>query len=155
MKFDLYCAAACRDEGDLAQLGACGYVLVMSDPRGTRSREFHFALGGSDSLLGEVQAARLALASIAPAYRQHPLVLHTSSHDVAEALVSPTTRVPSSKALTDLRRFFGFYRGAEVAVEAAPSPDMMRARQLAKLGLETQKDFDSGTITPGEDNDKV
>lgn len=155
MKFDIYCAGTCRDEGEFAQVGACGYVLAMTDQRGIRLREFGFALGGSDTALAEVQAVRLALASIAPAYRTSVAVIHTTCPLVAETLSSDAD--PSDpKTVRDLRRFFGFYPAAEVVLETEPSPYLVRARQLAKLGVETQKDFDSGTFDPkGGPNAKV
>lgn len=153
MKFDVYCAGACRDEGELSQLGACGYVLVMTDSRGSRLREFGFALGGSDSGLAEAQAVRLALASIAPAHRSSAMVIHTTYPPVAEMLSSDGPGPDEPMAVKDLRRFLGFYPAVEVVLEAEPSPHLVRARQLAKLGVETQKDFDSGTLDPRGDSD--
>jgi hypothetical protein len=139
VNIDIYCTGISSGQGVSARAG-CGFVLEVSDGHGKiRRREFHYGLGASPQDLCELQAIRLALAAVAPAFRSCKTVLHIASQNAAgEILKSPD----GSRAADEARRWFKYYSDIQVMVHCARIP---RAYELAKLGMETQLEFDSLT----------
>lgn len=125
-------------------MGGAGVVLVFIDAHDrSQLREFHFALGGSDQELSEIQAVRLALASVLPSCRGAKTVLHLESLGLAERLKMGTHQdTPTKEAL----RWYGYYRNIEITVHSEPQGHLLRAVELARIGRDTQRDFDSLTI---------
>ncbi len=149
MKINAYCAGASKGSG-LTVLGGAGVVLVFTDDHNrSRQREFHFALGGSDQELAEVQAVRLALAAVSPPYRGAKAVLHVESPTLAEGLTR-TLGINLNEPTQEARRWYGYYKDIEVTVHSEPHGPLLRAVGLAKMGRDTQRDFDS--LTTGVKN---
>lgn len=149
MKIDLYCAGASKGD-DLTILGGAGVVLVFTDAHNrSQQREFQFALGGSGQELAELQAVRLALAAVSPPYRGAKAVLHLESPAVAEALTR-TLGIHLDDTAKEARRWYGYYKNIELSVHSDPQGLLLRAVELAKMGRDTQRDFDS--LTTGVKN---
>lgn len=143
MKIDIHCSGASRGDAH-TMLGGCGVVLRYSDDHGrSRSREMHFGLGNSDQLLCEWQAARIGLASVVPGFRTVKVSLHVESIALANFLGDKAQT--ANQVLVELKRWFGYYRDIDVVVHADAVGPMLRARQLALMGQETQREFDSLT----------
>lgn len=143
MNLEIYCAGAYRDAGQPIQMAGCGIVLYATDALGRQQfREYYYGLGSSDPDLTEIQAARLALASVIPAFRVAKTVLYTISQRVADVLTSDEN---TAKAAMELRRWFKLYRNIEVTVLTGSDERMERACTLARQGLDTQENFDSHT----------
>lgn len=151
MKFEIYCAGLSRDEGQISQIGGCGIVLLATDgQRRVQCREFAFGLGSSSQMLADVQAARLALASIVPAMRVHRCFLFIDSQDVANFLTSPATVLGIREQVAELKRWYGYYKDVSVNLLSAIHPRFERAKELAKQGLDSQAPYDSGTFAISE-----
>lgn len=151
MKFDLYCAGLCRDNGKLSQIAGAGIVLVNEDVDQVRRRELGFPLGSSNTYLAEIQAVRLALASIKPGMRHHPTVIHAVGQYAArllatrdhEYVVKPSKNV---EEIGELRKWYSFYPKIQVVKADKAAVEVIRARELAKVALETQEEYDSQTM---------
>ncbi len=149
MTLDLYCVGMSQGE-DFHILGGCGILMLFRDDHGrTQRREFAWGLGGSSQELCDFQAVRLALASVAPAFRGARTTVHVESPEVAAYL---TKDAPDDQvgAMVDTSRWYGYYKDIQVMVHAEPGSQLARARELAKMGMSTQKEFDS--LTQGAAN---
>lgn len=142
MRIDGYCAACCIDEGDPTQLAGCGIILSYIDSAGRKkSREFGFALGGSDFELASIQSVRLALSSIIPAHRNYESVIRTDNPRIVDILNGADTRyVQASKVL---KQWFGFYSDLKVIYDGVRSS---RASEIALKVAEEQEHYDSGSL---------
>lgn len=149
MKIDAYCAGASKGEG-LSLIGGAGIVLVFTDDHGrSQQREFHYPLGGSDQELSEIQSVRLALAAVSPPYRGAKTTLHVESPALADALTR-TLGIHLNEPAKEARRWYGYYKNIELSVHSDPQGKLLRAVELAKMGRDTQRDFDS--LTTGVTN---
>ncbi len=131
-------------------LAGCGIVLLFMDAVArTQRREFYYGLHNSDETLAEIQAARLALASVGAGSRSAPTTIHTQSLVVANLLTKPALAAAPelSRATAEIRRWYSYYRRIEVVVAAARDEFLSRAYDLAQQGMSTQKHWDSGTTT--------
>lgn len=152
MIIELYCAGACRDNGKPTQLAGGGVVLRAHDDKDVKERNFSYGFGNSTANLADVQAVRLALASIAPQYRRHKAILHIISNYVLSMLAKDgpgfkREPVKNSEEISDLRRRIGRYSDLEVIHAKADDPLIKRAKDLAKRGLDTQQNTDSKTLS--------
>lgn len=152
MKIDLYCVGMCRDNGKPTQLAGCGVVVVFTDDHSRTSfRSFKWALGNSTQNLADLQAARLALASVKSAFRGATSILHTNSSYVLRMLerdgkafvVNPKK---NTAEVEEVRKWFGFYNDIAAIVENPNDDNMVQARDLAEMALNTQEHSDSGTL---------
>ncbi len=152
MKVDLYVVGACRDNGKPTQIAGCGIVLVFTDEHGRTSfRSSQYGLGNSTQNLADVQATRLALASVRAAHRGTPAVLHISSNYVSRMLecegkafiASPSKNVVEVR---EMRRWFSYYSDILVIVENPNDDHMAQAKDQAEISLSTQTHSDSGTL---------
>jgi hypothetical protein len=144
---EIYVAGAVRDEGEVSMMGGAGVVIsFMDEHRRRQKREFHFGLGASPLALAEIQAARLGLASVLPAFRDRPTVLYTTSPELA-AVVTDGAVVDDAFAtqVTELRRWQSYYKDLSVEMMIVPTEPMVRAKNLAEAGLRDQKAYDSET----------
>lgn len=107
-------------------------------------REFHWGLGASAQGLCDLQAVRLALASVAPAGRGARTVVHINSPEVADYLTHPLPD-DGNKIVIDMRRWYGYYKNITVMMHADQHGSIARAGDLARMGMDTQKEFDSQT----------
>lgn len=146
MNIAIYCIGAARDEGTLSQIGGCGVVLVAVDEYSrVQSREFSFGLANSNRVLSEIQACRLAFASIIPRFRSGNVTLFIECPDVAEFLTSDVTLVGFKDQILDLRKWRKYYKNLSVNVVTGSNQRLDRARELANLGLKSQNNTDSKT----------
>jgi len=146
VQINLYCAGLCRDEGQLSQLGGCGLVLTSTDDYGRpQYREYHYGLGSSDQALCDVQAARLVLASVAPAFRAAKVTLYVDNPKLAEYLIDGVPEI-DVQTYKEARRWISYFNDVNVVVQAGDHPQLDRAKELARMGLETQREFDSLTV---------
>ena len=152
---EMYCAGDCTHEGEPTQKGGCGIILVSTDKYGrTQHREFHYGLGNSNLDLAELQAVRLAMASVSPANRADKVTVTTNSVLVATILTDDAdTDVikGKQKIIAEVRKWYGFYKNIEIVVAAGNDRHMDRALELARKGLTTQSVFDTLTL-PGDAN---
>lgn len=146
MRTDFYCVSVCRDDGQPTQIAGCGVVVVFTDDQNrVQSRAFSYGLGNSSQDLADLQAVRLALASIKSSFRSDTSVLHTSSDYVIQVMCHQGGSQENTREIVEARKWFGFYGNVSVAKEDSNHALMMRARSLAKMGLDTQERSDSGT----------
>jgi hypothetical protein len=151
MNIELYAAGVTRDEGKLSHLAGAGTVLVATDDLGrVQCRHFYFGMGGSSLVLTEIQAARLALASVIPSCRVYKTTLLTDNPVVAAVLTGTAPQEGQEQQVAELRRWWSYYRDIRVEVLAGGHPHLDKARALAKDGLEKQDNFDSLTFTLAE-----
>jgi hypothetical protein len=145
MKLDICVAGASRDEGQISCVGGAGMVLTFTDKDDRiQRREFYFSLGGSGQLLAEIQAARLALASVAPMFRLYPTVLYTTSLGLAGILTDKISQSTFTAQIAELLRWYGYYKN--IAAEVVSDSELLSlATRLAHTGLESQKHHDSLT----------
>lgn len=142
MKIEGHCATSCIDEGEPTQLAGCGIILSYIDFAGRRkSRQFGFALGGSDSELASIQSVRLALSSIIPAHRHYSSIIWVDNSSVVDILNGADTKyVEAAKVL---KRWFGFYADLKVVYDTVRSD---RASEIALMVAENQEHYDSGSL---------
>lgn len=145
MNIDIFCVGCSRGE-DVTTIGGCGLVMVsVGDDGRVYKREFHYGLSGSDQLLCEFQSVRLGLASVIPSCRGDKVTLHVMSSMVADYLTSG--RSDETKPMKEAARWYSYYKDIQVVVHSdCRGGYMERADQLARLGMDTQKEFDSLTI---------
>jgi ribonuclease HI len=141
-------AGATRDENELTVVGGAGVVITFTDEhKRKQKREFYYGLGASSLALTEVQAARLGLASVLPAFRDRPVVLYTTSSELADLI---TDGAEGNDAFThqikELRRWQSYYRNLSVEVLVERSESLVRAKNLAESGMRDQKIYDSETF---------
>lgn len=152
MKFDLYSVGLCRDNGQPTQIAGCGVILVYTDNHNRVSfRSAKYGLGYSTQNMANLQAARLALASVKSHYRDQSTVLHTNSEYVARMLKRDGQNFVMSPAknaeiVEEMRRWFSYYKNISVIVENQNDEHMLQAKDLAEVGLATQIRSDSGTM---------
>lgn len=149
MKFEIYCAGCCRDDGTLSQVGGCGIVLRCVDDIGRiQWRDFSFGLAGSSQLLSDIQAVRLALSSVIPSGRSHDVTLNLENPQVATILTAkelPDCAKDYKHQVSEMKRWYGYYTNISIQVHAGPLTHLDKARGLAKRAMETQKQTDSLT----------
>lgn len=168
MKFDIYTVGVCQNDGHPTQIAGCGVVMVFTDDYDRVSfRSANYGLGNSTQNLADIQAIRLALASVRALHRSVPTVLHTNSHyvnmvlecfsdDISQSapeqltgkdfVVKPTKNVD---AIAEMRRWFSYYNEITVVVEDLDDPlipNMTQAKDQADIALVTQMRSDSGTL---------
>jgi hypothetical protein len=149
MKLDLYCVGVCHDDGEPTQIAGCGMVIIFTDDYGRiRARSFGYGLGNSNQNLADLQAARLALASVKPAFRGGISVLHTTNQYVVKMLdrnLSPVLR-RNDREIQETRRWYSYYNNITTVLEDHNNSNITQARDLAEIGLTTQERSDSGTL---------
>jgi hypothetical protein len=153
MKFEVFCAGQCRDDGLISQVGGCGVVLKCVDDIGRiQWREFGFGLSGSSQLLCDIQAVRLALSSIIPAGRSHEVTLNLENPQVATFLTAPEPSIAVLQLaakyrhqIAEMRRWYGYYTAISIQVHAGSLHFLDKARELAQAAMESQKASDSLT----------
>jgi ribonuclease HI len=142
----------CRDNGKPTQIAGCGVVVVFTDDHNrTQFRTYKYGLGNSTQNLADLQAVRLALASVRPAFRGGEAILHVNSSYVLRVMeregkafiVNPKKNV---REVTEVRKWYGFYNDISVVMENPNDDNMMQAKDLAEMGLATQEHSDSGTL---------
>lgn len=152
MKIDFYCVGMCQDNGKPTQIAGCGVVIVFTDDHDrTKFRTFKYGLGNSTQNLADLQAVRLALSSVRPAFRGGETVLHVNSSYVTrmmerEGKAFLSNPQKNSREVTEVRRWYSFYSNISVVVENPDDDNMMQAKDLAEIGLATQEHSDSGTL---------
>jgi len=147
MKVDVFCASAVRDGEHFSQMGGCGVVLIATDDHNrVQCREFSYGLGGSSLILCDIQASRIALASIAPGMRSELVTIFTESMEVADLLTSTRESHKFIHQTAELRRWGSYYKDLSVNVVTNVIGHMARAKELAIVGLNKQRNSDSGTF---------
>ena len=168
MKFDIYTVGVCQNDNQPTQIAGCGIIMIFTDDYDRVSfRSANYGLGNSTQNLADVQAVRLALASVRALHRSVPTTLHTNSHyvnmilecfsnDVSQStpeqsigkdfVVKPTKDVD---IIAEMRRWFSYYDDITVIVEDPDDPlsnSMTQAKDQADTALITQMRSDSGTL---------
>ena len=152
MKIDFYCVGVCQNDGEPTQLAGCGIVVVLTDDHNrTKFRTFKYALGNSTQKLADLQAVRLALASVRSSFRSGNAHLHIDSTYVARILEKSGKAFIESlseykREAQEVRQWFGYYSRILVIVENQNDENMLQAKDLANIGLATQEHSDSGTL---------
>ena len=157
MKIDFYCVGVCQNDGEPTQLAGCGVVVVFTDDYNRiKLRAYKYALGNSTQNLADLQAVRLAFASVRSPYRSATTHLHTNSVYVARMLKrdgKAFAEVPTEyqHEVQMVRQWFGYYDQIIVVAEnpqivTQTDENMLQAKDLADMGLITQEHADSGTL---------
>jgi len=152
MKFVVYCNIVVNDENTPTQMAGCGIVLILNVDGHIKRRDLSFALGGSDSELSSIQCLRLALTSIIPSFRKHPLEVHVNDRKAVDLLVRSGDEFVNMSAryfnqVSDMRRLFVQYPDVNFILEINDYDDYMRdACRLANTVVKSQKNTDSGTF---------
>lgn len=146
MSIDIYCAAAVARSGEINQTGGCGVVLVAMDRfHRKQQREFSYGLGGSSLNLCEIQAVRLGLASVLPGHRATKVTIYVDSQDLASILTTNVAMMGYLSQIGDMRKWCNLYKDLSVHLLAVPNTYLDKAKKLAKIGCEEQKNRDSST----------
>lgn len=150
MQLSVFAVGHCGAAESLARLAGCGIVLVYSDNHGrVIKRELAFALNNSPPELADLQAVRLALATVKPLARTGSTMLHITSLLTYKQLhlVDGEYQADSkfTAALHDARFWLERYPNVILAV-IGESAELARAAELARNACTTQRHFDSGTI---------
>jgi hypothetical protein len=165
MQLKVYAVGCCLNEGYVTQLAGCGILLAAIDKidgvyancSSKKIRRFSYGLGDSGQDLADLQAVRLALASIGPDFRKYPTEIFVNNQIVFDVTAAKTPEVFNDKlhqlllvqnVIKDLRKWIGFYDDAAVKLSGFTSDDkkyMEEAMSLAENAAALQKQSDSGT----------
>lgn len=153
MRVELYAAGASTGKGPTLNGGA-GIVLRYLAETPQR-RELSFGLATSDAFLSDIQAVRLALAAVGPAFR-NDAVLFVDNKEIADLLSDVLSALPDQyvKHVDDLKRWYSYYTKIEVEVVCLEDEGFVvgnnqhfnRAKELAVQAMKVQKSSDSKTF---------
>lgn len=133
MRLELYSV------GVVGKQNGAGVVLCALDDHGrTRYRKLGFRLGANSVSQAEIQAARLALASVRAACRSWPAILFVTSNHVPTTLTQPA----EGFLLTELHRWANYY--SDLRVEVIPPGGQIM--DLALTLAQRAADYDSDTL---------
>ncbi len=142
---DIYCHAASEGEGDARRAGA-GVVLVWRDEHGrVQKRRMSFALSSCAQAVAERHALKLALASVAPANRREPTVIHTCLPSLADIL---TWRHDPDDTI---RRWYNYFSDIQIMAHSDAEDSLGDALHLSQVAARSQADFDSKTVVETPD----
>lgn len=162
----MYAVGCCLNEGYVTRLAGCGILLIAideidgiyADRSSKMIRKYSYGLGDSGQDLADLQAVRLALASVGPDFRKHPTEIFVNNQVVPDIIAAkPGTscalyhRFDEAHCLPvikDLHKWVGFYDNAIVKLIESTSDDkkyMKEAMSLAEDAAAIQKQSDSGT----------
>jgi len=145
MKIELY-ASGISNNDEISPSAGCGVVLfAIDDYKRIQCREMSFVLDNSPQLLADVQATRLALSSIIPSMRKHSCLLFINNQNVADFLTSSIIVKEIEDQIFELKRWYGYYNDISINLLSTTNQHFESSKNLAKLALESQKPFDSGT----------
>lgn len=141
---DIYAYGYCRDENSLSQLSGCGIVMDFIDDHQQLIREYGYSLGTCSTGMAQLQAVRLALASVAPRFRSLPVKLFVPDIQLVTdyMVIYPSER----NIIDDLNRWYSYYDVVDMVVADTSHERMARAVLLCKRAIDTQSNYDSSTI---------
>jgi len=139
---DVYCAVSAENVEEITQLTSCGILLIFQDSPHIRCRLMGYGLGASSLELANIQAMRLALASVNPAYRRSTVHIHVADESVLQLLASPEP----SEAVSALLCWCEYYTDLGFIIESPNNENMMVCRSLARDICATQQTYDSRTL---------
>lgn len=152
MLIDIYCASSIKDNGKVTQLSGCAIIMTLHDGDVKKIRKFGYPLGASPLALANIQAARLALASILPVFRgSSTVVLHLPNNPTAKWLEKgadgkyENNPKSNAQAIEEMRRWSSYYDDLKFYVDKS-SEFMDEVRELARDVVENQEGFDTHTM---------
>ena len=160
MQLKMYAVGCCLNEGYVTQLAGCGILLIAideidgiyADRSSKMIRKYSYGLGDSGQDLADLQAARLALASVGPDFRKHPTEIFVNNQIVLDIVAAGifaghTVRFDDEDAIKDLYKWIGFYDNATIKLVESTSDKkyIEEAMSLAEDAAAIQKRSDSGT----------
>lgn len=152
MRFDIYCGSICKDNGKPTQLAACGILIVYTDDTYSKKRSYGYGLGNSTKNLADVQAVRLALASISSKYRHIETHLHTNNPYVISMLEMVDGQYSKSaktniESIDEMRRWHSYYSCIITEKVDVSDKYYLAAQEMAENCLKNQDMIDSGTTS--------
>jgi len=165
MQLKVYAVGCCLNEGYATQLAGCGILLiaideidgVYADYSSKMIRKYSYGLGDTGQDLADLQAVRLALASVGPDFRKCPTEIFVNNQIVPDfVIVKPnqflarTTTLgmfSDEDAIKDLYKWVGFYDDITIKFGSTLDDEkyMKEAMSLAEDAAALQKQSDSGT----------
>jgi hypothetical protein len=145
----LYAAGYCFDAGKATQRSGAAVVMVVSDAHGrTARRVVAHPTGGAPKTLCEINAIKLALASVKKKFRKSESVTLVVPKHVGDfvTLEGDKYKKNSKKYEDDLgtaRRWAGYYNNLHVAIPDGPTHK--EAIAYAKSCADSQKPKDTKT----------
>lgn len=136
MMIDLYCVGLCDLEDGFAKAAGCGIVAVFRDTQGAKRRDFGYVLGPVSAETSELLAARIALATILPKFRECETVIHSTSSAVHNVLSSQEPG--QTMVVKDLRKWASFYPHLGMTIEGEQAL-FDRATELATESMKQQR----------------
>jgi len=158
MQLKVYAVGCCLNEGYVTQLAGCGILLVAineidgvyADCSSKMIRRFSYGLGDSGQDLADLQAVRLALASVGPDFRKYPTEIFVNNQIAFDAVAAkPVPEAFNDKSvIKGLRKWAGFYDNLTATLSGFTLDDKKHigeAMLLAEDAAALQKQSDSGT----------
>ena len=143
MIINIYFDIVTKNAGEVAQLTACGVLLMLTNKDDVRCRLLGFGLGGSNTDLAKIQAARLALASIDSRYRKTRIIIHLADETVLNYLKDAKEH---TKEVDELVRWCEFYDDLGFTLSSSNNGNIMICCSLARTICLSQKSYDSLTL---------
>jgi len=159
MQLKIYAVGCCLNEGYVTQLAGCGILLVAvdeidgiyADRSSKMIRKYSYGLGDSGQDLADLQAVRLALASVGPDFRKYPTEIFVNNqivHDIVGLRRLDPTGEDDEDVIKDLYKWIGFYDNATIKLIGSTLDGkkyMEETMLLAENAAAIQKQSDSGT----------
>ncbi len=141
---DIYCVAHRKE----SRLGSCGiFISHMDELERVQTRKFGYVIYNSDLELIEIQAVRLAMASLILRCFSDKITIHTESKSLADLLTDSESKPEMySKQIDSLRDWLRRCKNLSVVRCADDDALLEEARKLALQVSITGKNFDSKTI---------
>jgi hypothetical protein len=151
MIIHMYATGVAMNNGKPTQKAGTGVILEAVDSVGRKvSRTISYPVGNCTTPCAEINAARIALASVVKKYRKEAIVtLHVSPYVAKlfemEGENFKTNPKKNAEQVAELRRWSGYFE--KLKVKASSRDDLMIPLDLAKQCAETQNKSDTGTQT--------
>lgn len=134
-----------KDAGQPTQMAGCGIILSAQQDSQIKKRFLSFGLGCSDFELSNIQAIRLALASVLPPFRKNKTILYVMNNDVRNCMKGDKAKYTDE--LKELNKWLKYYSDISISLcDFADQIDYTETKRLAMIAAQSQKNTDSGTV---------
>ena len=142
-QINLHAVGVCLDEGEMVQKAGCAIRMDYIDEfNRSSSRIISHPFGSADSQWSNIQAARMALASVLRPFRKTAAVTLSVVPEVVNLILKNTKPDKYADIVVLLRQWTGFF----TTFKLIPTPaENILSYSDAKICAETQRATDSGT----------
>lgn len=144
---NIYCVGFCIDNGKPTQQAACGIVLKYINGNIQKQRQLAFVLGPTNAFVADLQAIRIALASIRDKFKDESITIYVPNANASRMLIIGEDGLFSIKPtknydiIAELRKLYKNYKDIRVIVDSGQN-DIHTAKELARTAMSTQKNID-------------